>query len=212
MHSLHYRDFSQYRIVWHRMVSYQTAARYISSTYYNARSFLHNFHNVGCILLGITSILINDDTIFNERVVILWSIGYFGVDILDCALRKDGVYLLHGAFCFLLGLVNYTTPLCRQLRTNSKATLCEISNPIMHLAKKTRNPIHFAAFALVYTLCRIVWIPIIMHQMHQLGMPWTDVRILGVASFYGLNLFWYYKILKILVDGLLAGDEKPKKE
>ena len=50
------------------------------------------------------------------------------------------------------GVANYVTPVCQELRMTSKAALLEASNPFMHLAKKTRQPGHFALFAAVYTL------------------------------------------------------------
>jgi hypothetical protein len=155
-------------------------------------------HNFGAIFLGALSIFCQSDSRFNERISILWSIGYFAVDIVDCSLRGDGIYLLHGVFCLMLGVANYTTPLCRQLRVNSKASFLELSNPIMHLAKKTRKPLHFALFAIVYTLCRIIWIPILIRQLVSAGMSWRDPRLVGLLAFYGLNLFWYYKILRIM--------------
>ena len=175
------------------------------------RYTVHNLHNGGAIFLGLVSIYNDNDAVFNERIPILWSVGYFAVDILDCTLRGDWIYLLHGAFCFGLGLANYTTPLCRQMRMNSKATLCETSNPFMHLAKKTRNPLHFALFAFVFTICRILWLPFLMWQVHQAGMAWTDWRLLGVGAFFGLNFYWYIKIWKILLDGL-RGEKVSKAE
>ena len=61
-----------------------------------------------------------------------------------------------------------------------------------------------ALFAVVFTVCRIVWLPIMMKQMANAGLPWSDVRMMGVAAFYGLNWFWYAKILRILVRGVLG--------
>jgi hypothetical protein len=72
----------------------------------------------------------------------------------------------------------------------------------MHLAKKTRNSAHFLLFATVFTLCRIVWIPYLMRQLVVADMAWTDFRLVCLFAFYGLNWFWYYKILGILVEGV----------
>ena len=165
---------------------------------------LHNFHNFGAIFLGLTSMYLNNDQIFSERIPILWSIGYFCIDLLDCAYRWDGVYLAHAIFCLVLGISNYTTPLSRQLRMNSKAALCELSNPFMHLAKRTRTPWHFAIFALVFTACRIVWIPFLMMQLIHHGMERTDPRLACLGAFYMLNVFWWYKIVKIILVSVIA--------
>jgi hypothetical protein len=77
---------------------------------------IHNLHNGGAIALGLMSMYYNDDSVFNERIPILWSIGYFVVDLVDCGLRGDVTYSLHALFCLVLGLSNYTTPVCRELR------------------------------------------------------------------------------------------------
>ena len=128
---------------------------------------LHNIHNMGAVLLALISLYYNDDTIFNERISILWNWSYFVVDLVDTATRIDIPYVLHAICCLGLGYFNYTTPLCRDLRMNSKACLLETSSPFLHVAKRTKNPIHFLLFALAFTLCRIVWIPVMMVQLRR---------------------------------------------
>ena len=160
--------------------------------------------------MGVVVLYVDDDTIFNERIPILWSIGYFVVDILERGIAKDWTYLTHGVFCLVLGIFNYTTPVCRELHMNSKAVLLECSNPLMHLARKTRNPLHFAAFAAMFTICRIIWMPILSRQLYLAGRDSiSDPLQLGLGGFYMLNLFWYYKILKILYQGP-SGDAAKK--
>ena len=167
---------------------------------------LHNLHNFGAIGLGTVSLFCNDDAVFNERIPILWSIGYFTVDLIECTYRMDMAYLFHAFVCLALGLFNYTLPLSRELRMNSKASFCELSNPFMHLSRKTRRPLHFLTFTFVYTLCRIVWIPIMMYQVFQRGVSaWHPVAAL-LGGFYALNLFWYYKVsMKRVEGGVVTG-------
>jgi TLC domain len=88
---------------------------------------------------------------------------------------------------------------------NSKATFLELSNPFMHLVKRTKKPQHMALFAAVFTVVRIVWLPILVWQLLQHGVPVTDPRLVCVSAFYMLNLFWYFKILNILYQGAMAG-------
>jgi len=173
---------------------------------------LHNLHNVGAFTLGIVSLYFGDDTTFGERIPILWSIGYFVVDLWDCLLRGDVAYTTHATICLALGYGNYSSPQCRALRMNSKATLCELSNPFLAVSRKTRKPLHFAVFALVFTCCRILWIPCLVYQLRVVaGMEWTNPRLLGVCGFYCLNLYWYFKILRVLfVEG--AHGKTAKKE
>lgn len=166
------------------------------------RHLLHDFHHLSAILLGSISLYYNDDTIFNERTAILFSSSYFIVELLYYVYRRDGVYSLHSVFCLLLGYANYTTPLCRVLRMNSRAAYCLLSNPFLHLVLTYRTVTTMALFAIVFTACRIVWLPILMQHVASAGLPWTDIRMLGMMAFYGLNLIWYYKILRILVQGV----------
>ncbi|CAB9527294.1 expressed unknown protein [Seminavis robusta] len=160
---------------------------------------LHNLHNAGAILLALGSLLLHDDTILNERFGILFSLSYFLVDLVDTTTRLDGPYILHAVMVLVLATFNYTTPLHRQLRMNSKAALLETSTPFLYHAKQTRNPIHFCLFAIVFTLCRIIWLPIMMLQLRDHDLPWNDIRLIIVMAFYALNLFWYAKILRIII-------------
>ena len=153
---------------------------------------------------------INEWMNVNERLPILWSLGYFFVDIIDCLLIRDWTYLFHAVCCFVLGMANYHTPILFRLKANSKGTYCELSNPLMHLAKKTRNSIHFAAFAVMFTFCRILWMPVIYQQLLAEGLTWTHPALLVLAIFYGLNVFWYYKILRILINGLRGKSPPPE--
>ena len=169
---------------------------------------IHNVHNGMAIVLGATSLYLQNEEIFRERIPILWSVGYFVVDLFDCMYRMDVQYTFHAAVCLTLGCANYCSPLLQQLRMNSKATMCELSTPFMHWAKLTRKPIHFALFGMVFTLCRIVWLPVMMKQLRNAGLPWSDVRLLGMIAFYCLNLYWYWKIIAIL----FAGSSKQQEE
>jgi TLC domain len=174
---------------------------------------VHNLHNGGAILLGSLSIYYSTATAttttnFNERIPILWSVSYFLVDTIDCGIRRDWPYLFHAVCCAVLGLANYHTPILRELRMNSKAAFCEVSNPFMHLAKKTRNPLHFGLFAVVFTCCRMLWLPVLYRQLLNAGMEWKDPILLVLAAFYLLNAFWWIKILRILVEGVMGTTTK----
>lgn len=173
---------------------------------------LHNIHNFGAIALGLLSLHYKDDSILNERIGILWSLGYFMTDIIDCGVRRDGPYFVHAVLCLGLGASNYWHPVCRHLRTNSQAALCELSNPFMHWAKRTRKPLHFVLFVVVYTVCRIVWIPYMIVQCRNAGMEWTHPVVLAVLGFYALNWYWYIKMGNILLEGLWRGKRVDQKK
>jgi len=183
--------------------------------YYSKDTFhrwytIHNIHNGGAVLWAILCLTGHA----SERpVAICWSLSYFMIDLLDCCLRQDAVYAAHALFCLVLGVANRNLLVCQALQTNSKAALLELSNPFMHLAKKTRQPWHFALFALVFTLCRMVWLPVVFYQV-AVHPPLDDLWIrrivlTALALFYGLNCMWYYKIVRILVTG---GKSEKQKE
>jgi hypothetical protein len=151
-----------------------------------------------------------DNSIFNERIVILWSIPYFLIDIWECLSMQHLTYTLHGLICLMLGLCNYNIPLLRGLRMNSKATLLESSSIILYQVKQHRNnPVLFVIFALVYTLCRIVWLPFIMNELYENGVRPTDILLVTLIAFYGLQLHWWIKIIKIARNG---GDDDYKRK
>ena len=163
--------------------------------------WLHNIHNIGTIVIGLISLYINDDRFFHERISILWNLSYFTVDILDTVLRGDVAFTVHAVFCLILGTCNLRGRILQQIRANSKASLYECSSPFLHYAKITRKPEHFALFGLVFTLCRIIWIPMMIKELIASGLPWYDLSPACLTGFYCLNLFWYYKIIRIVMDG-----------
>jgi hypothetical protein len=199
------------------------AGAYVASRLFGGETFpayhrwtvLFNLHHAGAVIFGILSLAVRDDALFNERVPILWSLSYFTVDVVDCALRADATYLFHAVLCWCLGYANYSRPILRLLRMNSKAALCEISTPLMHWSRQTRDPVIFCTFAVAFTVVRIIWVPVMFRQCLDAGMTLsfrnplrTDPVLCGLAAFYGLNLFWYHKILRILVKNALGKDDE----
>mmetsp|Transcript_8159 Transcript_8159/g.22142 ORF Transcript_8159/g.22142 Transcript_8159/m.22142 type:complete len:236 (-) Transcript_8159:335-1042(-) len=168
---------------------------------------LHIFHHVAAMTLGSLSLYFDDDAIFNERIVILWSMPYFMIDIVDCIWERHLTYAIHALFCLSLGVANFSIPLFRELRLNAKAVFIEASTPIFYQAKQHRNPYVFILFAITFTCCRIIWIPFILKALRDNGLAWVHPGVLGVIGFYGLNLFWYYKIIGILITGNMESDK-----
>lgn len=162
---------------------------------------IHTLHHTTAIVLGSLSLYINDNSIFHERIGILWSMPYFMVDILDCLYVGHLTYILHGAVCLGLGLCNYNVPLLMSLRMNSKAVFIESSSILLYQVKQNRNPALFVAFAVNYTICRIIWIPIMGKQLLAAGLAWNHPIMIALAAFYGLQIHWWIKILQILFKG-----------
>ena len=161
--------------------------------------FMQNLHNISAVVLGLLSLYYDQNDILNERTCILFNLSYFTLDFIDCLVRKDMAYTAHAFFCLALGVCNYTTPTLRTLRMNSKACLFEVSSPFLHVAQRTHNPKHFALFVAVFTVCRMIWIPILCAQLYRAGhLPLTDFRQFLLYGFYTLNCYWYYKMIRIV--------------
>jgi hypothetical protein len=179
-------------------------------------TFIHQLHNL-IIIIGWISLYFDDDSIFHERIGILWSLSYFLVDFIYCAfiLREDQkAFILHALLCLALGLANYHTSILRTLRMNSRAAQCELSTPFLYLSRKTRKPHHFILFAIVFTMCRIIHIPyfLILPARYQGQLNWNHWIMLALLMFYALNCFWYVKILRILISGGKSADKSVKKK
>lgn len=164
-------------------------------------TFVHEFHNL-VILIGWISLYFDDDGVFNERIGIMWSLSYFLVDFVYCVAKLDGPFTLHAVLCITLGIANYTTPLLRTLRMNSRAAQCELSTPFLNISRKTRKPLHFVLFTFMFTACRVIYIPLaLIIPVRKHGIEWTHWIMVALVAFYGLNCFWYVKILRIIITG-----------
>jgi hypothetical protein len=168
---------------------------------------VHNIHHVVAITLATLSLLSTTTTTngflrVREHIPIAFSLCYFVVDALDCMIRRDMEYLIHATICLILGMANYTQPTFFILKMNSKATYCELSTPFLHYSKQTRRPLHFILFAIVFTLCRIVWIPILYRQLltesDGIIITYRHPMMIVLAGFYVLNVVWWMKILRII--------------
>lgn len=171
---------------------------------------LHTLHHLGAITLASASLYIDDDSIFNERNGILFSMSYFIVDIIDSIYMGHILYVAHGTACVVLGYANYNMSLLRALKMNSKASYIESSSVVLVQVKRYRKPWLFAIFALVYTLCRIVWIPCMAKTLLDNGMERTHPVMMIMGLFYCLNIHWYIKIIKIAING--DGKKETKKD
>eukprot|EP00529_Nitzschia_sp_RCC80_P028789 CAMPEP_0113494512 /NCGR_PEP_ID=MMETSP0014_2-20120614/29143_1 /TAXON_ID=2857 /ORGANISM="Nitzschia sp." /LENGTH=328 /DNA_ID=CAMNT_0000388403 /DNA_START=205 /DNA_END=1191 /DNA_ORIENTATION=- /assembly_acc=CAM_ASM_000159 len=182
-----------------------------------ARAYkVHTLHHVVALGIAALSLSSSSSSSSSERDEnieywgIMWSVGYFVVDIVDCVVANEGhlTYTLHGAVCLVLGLCNYNLPLLYRLKMNSRAAFIETSSILLYQVKQYRHPVLFLIFAAVYTLCRIVWIPYgIMKPLleEEEGMRPTDLIFVLLVGFYLLQIWWWIKILRIIAKG--SGDD-----
>jgi len=172
---------------------------------------IHLIHHVGAITLASLSLYFNDDSIVNERTTILWTSTYFIIDTIESLLMGHIAYILHGSFVLVLGYGNYNIPLLRSLRMNSKAQYIETSSLVLPYVKRYRKPWLFLIFALVFTMCRIIWVPFMMKDLLNNGMEASHPIFICVGLFYCLNIHWYIKIIKIAVKGSGKKEDDEKK-
>mmetsp|Transcript_14837 Transcript_14837/g.19419 ORF Transcript_14837/g.19419 Transcript_14837/m.19419 type:complete len:232 (+) Transcript_14837:101-796(+) len=168
---------------------------------FNKFAAMHHIHNFGVIILGFTGLYFDDNSVLRERTTGLFTCGYFIVDLVENATNLDLPYTLHAIACLIVAPINFTDPIFLKLRMESKATMMELSSPFLHLSQYTRKPLHFVMFFLVFTGCRIIWLPVLMRQLYLNGLPLSDPKQMFIVAFYGLNLFWYSKIVRILIQG-----------
>ena len=67
-----------------------------------------NIHHVLCILYGSLALYYDDESIFPERNVTLFSLSYFTVEFLDMAREGDLIYCFHAMCIIFLGLSTIT--------------------------------------------------------------------------------------------------------
>ena len=186
----------------------------VSKKDYGRWGSLHTLHHVGAITLGSLSLYYNDDSIFNERNGILWSLSYFIIDIIDTLKSGHVLYAAHGVMALILGLLNFNLPILRTLRMNSKASYIETSSLLMVPVKKYRKPWLFGIFAVVFTLCRMVWVPFMAKDLIDEGLEYTHPVLILLMLFYLLQIWWWIKIVRIAIkgDNKKSEDENKKKE
>lgn len=173
---------------------------------------LHTLHHVVAMTFGSLSLYYDDNSLFNERNGIFWSLSYFIIDIIDSLYMGHILYSLHGVACVILGLANYNLPLLRSLRMNSKATYIECSSIIMYQVKRHRKPWLYGIFAVVYTISRIIWIPCMAKDLLNNGMDLTHPVMIVLGLFYSLNIYWYIKVIRIAIEGDGRKDWKNEKK
>jgi hypothetical protein len=172
---------------------------------------IHDIHHIAVIILSLFSLYFDDDTIFNERIGILWAMAFYAVDCVDCLSRGRVAYTVHALLCCTFAIAALHVPFCRELRYSSRIAQFAWSTPVLHYAMATRKPRDFFVFALVFFLCRIVFFPlfIILPGLRH-GLSWTHWLACGAYIFYGLNLYWFYRIVRMIVRGKADDDEKTK--
>ena len=161
---------------------------------YHNLTALHNFFNISGVVASLFALYVNDDDVLRERVLCMYTWSYFSVDLVDCLIRGDVPFTFHAIFSIIITYWHFTIPICGLVRNQARSLLLETSSPFLLLAKRTRNPLHFAIFAAVFFVVRVLGVPLIVLDLVRNGLPKTHYYILGATCFYALNLYWFYRV------------------
>jgi hypothetical protein len=157
---------------------------------------LHDLHAVGVCILASLSIFFKDDAVFSEFITLSFTMSYFIVDFVDCVIRRDIPFLIHALLSLVTILGCGLNPIHRSYRSASRGALTELSTYSLHKWQNTKSKTDFIIFFVLFTACRIFWIPYFMWGAY--GVSGFDFQVIGGISIFLLNLFWWFKMISIL--------------
>lgn len=153
-------------------------------------------HVYGGMIFAALSLYINDEAAFPEAIILSWSAGYFAADLLDCAVRRDGMFFAHAIIGVALLYCCFTEFFYNQ-RAGSLGYFVEISTPFLYRWKATKNKADFRNFLVVFFLCRLVYTPFFLSKMQ---VTQNSFALVASAAFYVLNGIWFVKMLFMLLN------------
>ncbi len=175
--------------------------------HFSANGALLSFSNITGMIMSAVSLYFNDEEIFMEANSLLWFASFFIVDLFDCLYRKDAIYTIHAIITLALCGVN-CTPKFYNLRIASQGSFTEISSPYLWIWKNSKKKVDFQIFALLFFLCRIVWVPVFVTRASRIVDLGTAAYYV-TGAFYLLQLIFFYKIVAMLLN---YKEDKGKKE
>mmetsp|Transcript_26256 Transcript_26256/g.60375 ORF Transcript_26256/g.60375 Transcript_26256/m.60375 type:complete len:166 (+) Transcript_26256:442-939(+) len=141
--------------------------------------------------------------IIPESLALSFTSCYFVVDMVDCILRKDFMFLFHAVISLALMLGSSLSPVHYKLHSYHKGMLTEGSTPMLNCWQKTKKKIHYIFFFALFTIFRIVWVPIFLSQTwpHVSDGSSYDRAVIYLGYvWYLLQLAWYVKMIGILIN------------
>jgi len=157
---------------------------------FDKSTLISNLHSVPLVILATASLW----ELIPESVPIAFSVGFFVVDFVDCAVRGDIMFLIHSVISLALNLMSGLSGVHRQLRSTSKGFFAEVSTPFLNQWKKTKTKRDFIIFFISFTLCRIIWVPFFLYKTYAIYLKRTDFILYPSILFVMLQLAWYVKM------------------
>eukprot|EP01082_Thalassiosira_pseudonana_P009407 g8371.t1 g8371 contig29:369312-370157(+) len=159
---------------------------------FESSALLSNLHSVPLCILAALSLL----DIVDEVYPLCWSLSFFVVDVLDCAVRRDLMWGVHGMISLVLNVATGGNGVHRGLRSLSKGFFTEASTPFLNHWKLNKNYTNFLIFFTSFTVCRILWVPYFIYNTYAIHLQGKiDYLIWPSVLFYVLQLFWYVKMV-----------------
>jgi hypothetical protein len=158
----------------------------------------HDLHAIGLCFLSAASLFFDDDDKCPELVPILFTLSYFLVDVLDCIIRFDAPFLIHAVLSIGICVFAARDPMYLSLRAVSCGGLTELSSYPLHQWQRSNKKADFIKFAILFTLCRVLWIPYFLPGVYDkvgFGIP-----VIAGTGLFLLNFAWWFKILYILLN------------
>ena len=149
--------------------------------------------------LSAISLYHDDDEQFSESIPILFSTSYFVVDLADCLVRLDGMFLVHAIAAIALGCCGYVSGPFRDVRLMSRGYMVELSNIQLHRWKKTKTRKDFAILVARFTATRIIYLPAsILREVA--GIIGVRNVVFGILLFLQcLQVGWWVKMIDMLL-------------
>lgn len=158
---------------------------------FESSTFISNLHSVPLCLLASLSLL----HAIPESVPLTWSVSFFLVDLLDTIVRRDAMWGAHAVISLALNLLTGSKARHRAIRSVSKGFFTEASTPFLNYWKKSKSYASFLVFFLVFTSCRMIWVPYFVYGTYAILLNGEiDFLIWPSVLFYVLQLMWYVKM------------------
>lgn len=78
--------------------------------------------------------------------------------------------------------------------------------PFLNRWKKTKTKKDFVIFFIVFTVCRIIWVPYFLYQTYAIHLKRIDWLLYPSIAFMVLQLAWYAKACKMFVNYKVPDD------
>lgn len=157
---------------------------------------VHDFHAYTLLALSALSLYYDNNAIFSERIPTFFTLSYFAVDLMDCVIRKDGVFVIHALLALgICASCNASSLHHDVLRTVSRGAWVELSTPALHRWYATKKKRDYALYFGLFTACRMIWIPRLLFKIQQ-ACTNRWLWMLG-ACLYILQIAWYVNMIKI---------------